>query len=427
MFKKIIQTRLETYVRKYFAAHPEVKLVAVAGSVGKTSTKRAIGTLLAERYRVRMHTGNHNSEISIPLAVLGIDYPSNIHNPIAWLAIFRAASARIHQPADVDVVVQELGTDHPGDLATFGTYLAPDIAVVAAVTPEHMEFFGAIEAVATEELSVASYSKLVLINREDIEGRFAQFENNPNINTYGTTGIAEYRYEQSEFTPTAGYVGQVSAPEYPESFAATVRVVGEHSLRPIAGAIAVAAKMGLTPDEITKGLAKIRSVPGRMNLLRGIGDTTIIDDSYNSSPAAAAAALQTLYSFGDASQRIAILGDMRELGAVSRAEHEKLGKLCDGGLLAWVVTVGPETEKYLAPAARAKGCQVKSFVSAIAAAEFVRRVTEPGAVILAKGSQNTIFLEEAVKQLCELSEDDELVRQTPAWLEMKQRFFDQIS
>lgn len=423
MLKHFILNKLQKYVKRYFSKHPDVKLVVVVGSVGKTSTKRALADILSRKYRVRMHEGNHNTEFAAPLAILGIEYPSNVHNIAGWLTVFAAARKRIRQPSDVDIIIQELGTDHPGDIAAFGAYLAPDIALVTAVTPEHMEFFGSIEAVAQEELSVSEYAKFVLINRDDVEGRFANFETNANFATYGTTGAAEYRFEQQDNTAQDGYIGSILTPEN-EPFPASIRVVGEHSLRPIMGAVAASVKLGLTPADIVAGIALVRPVPGRMNMLRGMNGTAIIDDTYNSSPAAVSAALQTLYSYSDAPQRIALLGDMRELGSSSQFEHEKLGMLCDPGLLEWVVLVGPETEKYTAPAAKAKGCQVHIARNALEAAEFVRSVTREGAVILAKGSQNTIYLEEAVKLLCDLSEHDQLVRQSPAWLKEKSEYFE---
>lgn len=422
MFKKFVQKKLQRYVVRYFKKHPEVKLVVVAGSVGKTSTKRAVADLLAKRYRIRMHEGNHNTDMSAPLAILGVRYPDNPKSPLAWLTVFRAARRRIRQATDVDVIVQELGTDRPGEIAAFGTYLRPDLALITAIAPEHMEFFGTIEAVAQEEMAVAAYAKFVLINRDDVDGKYADFETNPNFSTYGTSGAAEYRFEQQEFDVERGYSGNIIAVNH-ESFGATIKVVGEHSLRPIVGAVATGMIMGLTQQDIVDGLALIRPVPGRMNILRGIGGTTIIDDTYNSSPSAASAALQTLYTFTDAGQRIAILGDMRELGVTSQAAHEALGQLCDPSLLSWLVLVGPDCEKYLAPVARGRGCQVHIARNAIEAGEFVRSVTQAGAVILAKGSQNTIFLEETVKILCDMSEDAELVRQSPEWTRIKNEYF----
>jgi UDP-N-acetylmuramoyl-tripeptide--D-alanyl-D-alanine ligase len=422
MFKNYVQKKLERYVKKYFVKHPDVKLVVIAGSVGKTSTKQAIATLLSRKYRVRLHEGNHNMSISAPLVIMGIEYPENIKSVSAWLSVFRAMRERIREPSDVDVIVAELGTDHPGEIAHFATYLQPDIGVVTSVTEEHMEFFQTIEAVAEEELGLANFSKIAIINRDDIDGHFADLLKNPTIDTYGTTGAAEYRFEIKDFSVEEGYIGQVITPDFEQAITATIKVVGEHSLRPPMGAVAVATKLGLGPDEIAAGLKLIHAVPGRMNVLRGVESSIIIDDSYNSSPLSAASALQTLYSL-QAPQRIAILGSMNELGSSSATEHEKLGAMCDPSLLAWVVTVGDEAEKYLAPAARARGCQVKSFKSAIDAGAFVHSVMEKGAAILAKGSQGDIYLEEAVKIIAMMTEDDKLVRQSDAWMKTKDEFF----
>jgi UDP-N-acetylmuramoyl-tripeptide--D-alanyl-D-alanine ligase len=163
-----------------------------------------------------------------------------------------------------------------------------------------------------------------------------------------------------------------------------------------------------------------------MNVLHGIKDTIIIDDTYNSSPLAASSALQSLYSL-QVPQRIAILGSMNELGTSSSAEHEKLGLMCDPNMLSWVITIGEEAEKYLAPKARQRGCQVKSFKSAIDAGGFASSVLEEGAAVLVKGSQGNIYAEEAVKVLCVMSEDIELVRQSPKWISVKTEFFSKFA
>lgn len=400
--------------------------MVVTGSVGKTSTKRAIATVLTGRWRVRMEGGNYNTHLSAPLAILGIEFPEGkAKNPLVWASVFLAARRRVQGPADVDIIVQELGADHPGEIAHFGRYLTPDITVVTGVTPEHMEFFGTLEAVAKEELTAANFAQLAIVNRDDIGGEYAKYLTNPNLTTYGTSGAAEYRFEAEDFNVEDGYMGHVIAPELDEPMAVKIKVVGEHSLRPAMAAAAVGLKLGLLPADIEKGLAAIRPAPGRMNPLRGINGAIIIDDSYNSSPAAASAALQTLYSL-QAPQRIAVLGSMNELGATSAEEHQKLGMLCDPSLLAWVVTIGEDAEKYLAPAARARGCPVRSFKSAIDAGAFVRKMIEPGAAILVKGSQGGVYAEEAVKLIYLVGEDTKLVRQSPHWQRVKQKFFSKI-
>jgi UDP-N-acetylmuramoyl-tripeptide--D-alanyl-D-alanine ligase len=369
-----------------------------------------------------MHEGNHNTQMSLPLVIMGVEYPDDVHSIGAWLSVFRAMRERIAQPTGVDVIVAELGTDHPGEIAHFGTYLKPDIGIVTSITAEHMEFFQTIDAVAQEEMGVANFSKVAIINRDDIDSKYAELLTNSNVDTYGTTGAAEYRFEIKDFSLEKGYIGEVVTPEYAETMAATIRVVGEHSLRPAMGAVAVAVKLGLGPTEIAAGLKAIRPVPGRMQLLRGMKDAIIIDDTYNSSPLAVSSALQTFYSI-QAPQRIALLGSMNELGASSAPEHEKVGAMCDPSLLAWVITVGDEAEKHLAPSARARGCQVRSFKTALEAGAFVHSVMEPGAAILAKGSQGNIYLEEAVKVFAMMTDDDKLVRQSAAWMKIKDEFF----
>lgn len=425
MFKTFIQNKLEKYVTKYLRQHPDIKLVIVVGSVGKTSTKVAIGTVLSERFRVRLHEGNHNAELSAPLAILGIDYPKNIKSIGEWFTVFAAARKRIHDPSDVDVIVQEVGSDGIGQVPHFGTYARPHLAVVTAVSDEHMEFFKTLDAVALEELSAANFSERALINRDNIDGKYAQDLTNANINTYGTTEAAEYSFIQQDFTLQDGFTGMFSAKgEFNISIKSTLHVAGEHSIRAAVAAGAVGLRLGMVEEEIRSGLARIHAVNGRMNVLRGVKDTIIIDDTYNSSPLAAESALETLYSLS-VPQRIAVLGSMNELGDLSAQAHEAIGELCNANLLAHVVTVGEEAEKYLAPAARANGCHVVSFKTALQAGAFVNKSLEHGAAILFKGSQGGIYLEEAVKNVLHATEEESsLVRQSPEWLETKRAFFE---
>ncbi|MCA9338940.1 UDP-N-acetylmuramoyl-tripeptide--D-alanyl-D-alanine ligase [Candidatus Saccharibacteria bacterium] len=423
MFKNFIQKRLEKLAKKYLKKH-QPTLVVVTGSVGKTSTKIAIATVLSGQYRVRVHKGNHNTHMSVPLGILGIDYPDNIRSLTEWHRVYKAAKLRIKQPKDTDVIVQELGTDTPGDIPHFGAYLNPDVAVVTAVSPEHMEFFKTIDAVAKEELSVASFSKLTVINRDDIASEFAQYAETTNIDTYGTSAAAEYKFEIIDYSKE-GYSGTFISPEFGET-PVDLKLASEHSVKAAVAAGLVATKLGMSSEQIKEGMKKIRPVAGRMNLLRGVEGATLIDDTYNSSPLAVEAALRTLYQM-QAPQKIAILGSMNELGATSPQAHEQVGKMCSGAELAWVVTIGDEAEKYLAPAAKSQGCQVKSFKSPIDAGSFAHKVLEKNAIVLAKGSQNGVFAEEALKILLHSTEEEkELVRQEPHWLKIKQEQFAKI-
>ena len=425
MFKSIVRSLMERRVKKYFNKYKPI-LVVVTGSVGKTSTKTAIATVLSEKFRVRAHDGNHNMDVSVPPALLGVTFPDEVHSVSSWIQVLRAMTLRISEPKDVDVIVQELGTDKPGDVPYFGKYLKPDIAVVTAVSDEHMMNFGSLDDVAKEELSVASYSKLTIINRDDIDAHFSSYASTANIDTYGLDAHAEYRLVVEPANPLDGRAGKLVAPEWGE-LPISAQLVGDHALKAAAAAACVATKLGLSSKQIAVGVSKIRPTKGRMNVLRGLEGSTLIDDTYNSSPLAVQAALRTLYAI-DAPQRIAILGSMNELGVTSAASHESAGKLCDPSKLEWVVTIGDEAAKNLAPAAEKQGCQVRSFTTPYQAGGFVHSVLRHGAVVLAKGSQNGVFAEEAVKELLHSTEDEEqLVRQSEYWQKVKEEQFSAFS
>ncbi|HXH27275.1 MAG TPA: UDP-N-acetylmuramoyl-tripeptide--D-alanyl-D-alanine ligase [Candidatus Acidoferrum sp.] len=424
MFKSIVVSLLEWQAKRLLRKH-KPRVVAITGSIGKTSTKLFTATVLGQHWRVLAHEGNHNTEVTIPLSLFNIELPDSLKSPLAWLAVLRETGRRLKQPFEYDVVVLELGTDKPGDIARFGKYLRADIGVVTAVVPEHMEFFKTIEAVAQEELTVVGFSQFSLLNIDDIDVGFRKNFNPGQIGTYGLGNMAQYHYLVDSFEPVQGFTGKFVAPEFGERPVA-LKLLGEHNIKSAVAAGAIAVKLGLGADEVALAMQKIQPVPGRMQLLRGLKESTLIDDTYNSSPTAAVAALQTLYSF-DTEQRIAILGSMNELGDYSEKAHQEVGLACDPAKLEWVITIGEEAEKYLAPAALSRGNQVKSFTSPLEAGAFAHKVLRPHAVVLAKGSQNRIFAEEALKMLLHTTEDEhKLVRQSPDWLAIKQSQFENL-
>ncbi|MGD8373564.1 MAG: Mur ligase family protein [Candidatus Woesebacteria bacterium] len=422
--KSIILKILELQTKRFFKRFGP-KLVVITGSVGKTSTKLYMAEVLSKRYRVMVHYGNHNTHVSVPMAVFNIPIPVKLKSIWAWLGVIWQTQKKLHQPFNYDVIILELGTDHPGEIEHFGTYLSPHIAVVTAVTPEHMEFFKTLDAVAKEELAAANFSMLALVNRDDIDGKYSQYVTNSNIDTYGTSGVAEYHFMIENFDIKKGFSGKFVSPEHGEQ-KVSLQLVGEHNVKAAVAAGVVGAKLGMTASEIVAGMQSIQPVNGRMRMLRGLKDTVIIDDTYNSSPRAALAAIQTLYSL-PGKQKIAILGSMNELGDYSKEAHEQVGKLCDPTLLDWVITIGNDAQKYLAPAAELKGCQVRSFASPYDAGAFAHSVLHPHAIVLAKGSQNGVFAEEALKILLHSTDEEhQLVRQEPEWLDIKEKQFEKF-
>lgn len=427
MFKKHVQKKLERLTRKYFKKH-HPKLIVVVGAVGKTTTKNAIAAVTSKRFRVEASDGNYNEQISVPFGIMGIKYPpySLLRSYKVWRHIFKAMRKRINDPQGVDVIIQELGTDAPGQIPHFGSYLRPDMAVVTSVAPEHMENFPeGLDQVAREELSVSRFSDLTIINSDDVDERYAPYVDTHNITDYGLFS-GEYRFETTDGSPLDGYRGNFIAPEFPNGIEVNVHLVGDHNLKAIAVAGLVAAKLGMNEREIAEGLESIWPTPGRMSILRGLRGSTIIDDTYNSSPNAALEALRTLYLI-DTKQRIAILGSMNELGEFSAAAHRQVGEMCDPTYLDWVITIGDEAARYLAPAALSKGNQVASFNDPISAGAFANEQLHDEGVVLVKGSQNGVFAEEAIKIL--LAHTDgmwSLVRQDEEWMAKKKAWIESL-
>jgi UDP-N-acetylmuramoyl-tripeptide--D-alanyl-D-alanine ligase len=415
--RAFVCTMLEWQVRQLRVRH-HFKVVAVAGSVGKTSTKTAIAELLGQNKRVRWQKGNYNDRVTVPLVFFGVKEPS-LFNIFAWIKVFGITQSEIAMPYPFDIVVVELGTDGPGQLADFA-YLKPDLTVITAIVPEHMEYFGTLDAVAKEELAVFDYSKKVLVNGDDIA---AEYLAGREFLEYSLTSEqAQYRAVRTHKNSADGQTLDLVLSRG-KTAQASVQFLGEQGAKIVLAAAAVADMLGVSKAEITKGLPELRPFSGRMQLLPGVKSSRLIDDTYNSSPIATNAALDVLYS-SRSEQRIAILGSMNELGAYSKAAHHEVGEHCDPKKLDVVVTIGTDAKKWLAPAARAAGCTVHTFMNPYDAGEYVANKLRKGSVVLAKGSQNGVFAEEALKVLLENPADaDKLVRQTVHWMTRKAKQF----
>ena len=354
--------------------------------------------------------------------MLGIDGPKNPRSITDWLSTIYRAYRSARQLHDINVIVQEFGIDHPGEMAAFGRYVHPDVLVVTAISPEHMEFFGNLKTVAQEEFALSSHSIVTLYNRDDINSGFIAFANSERNLSYSTEPDADYYITAHQFNHSQGYTCTLTHGEQ-TSRECIMPVVAKHQLRIAAGAAAVALEFNLDVESVITALENFTPVPGRMNLLSGINGSMLIDDSYNSSPLAAKSALETLYQL-PAKTKIAVLGDMNELGNTTASEHRTLGTLCDPAHLSHVITVGPNAATFLAPAAKDNGCTVTSFDKATDAVELLQSLARQDTVLLFKGSQGGVYLEEAIKPLLKSSKDTEkLVRQSKEWRRKKQTFF----
>ena len=396
----------------------DLTIVGVVGSIGKTSTKLAIAQTLGATRTVRYQTGNYNDIVSVPLVFFGLDLPSLL-NPFAWLKVFIKTERVIGSDYPYEIVVVELGTDGPGQIAAFKRYLMLDIAVVTSIAPEHMEYFKDIDEVAKEELSVIQYAKSVVINSDLIAHEYRSLI--PEAVTYAIDDPADFKIEAPVFS-NEGTSFSV-AKEGVELFEATHHSFAKAQLYSLLASATVGNLLGFDGQSLNEGYRKVEQVSGRLQRLKGVLGSTIIDDSYNASPEATTAALEMIYAI-DAPQKIALLGNMNELGAFSQAAHQEVGALCDPNELDEVVTLGPDANMHLATAAEAQGCKVTRTNSPYEAGKYIRGIIKQNAVVLVKGSQNNVFAEEAIKSLLEDEADvAKLVRQSKSWLAIKSRNF----
>lgn len=415
--KNLLCNILERQVVGLRKNHP-FTLVAVAGSVGKTSTKLAVAKTLAGSRKVRWQEGNYNDRLTVPLVIFGHDSP-NVLDFFKWLKIIISNKKQIKNGLNYDVVVVELGTDGPGQLNEFA-YLKPEIGVVCSVAPEHMEFFSDLDTVAAEELSLLEFCQTTLLGTDDVDAKYLK-----NTNSYLSYGLNNQPVYSAQLSPTANGINQRLNiyKNQKDLVSAEINLAGVQGGKVVLASVAVADQLGLNKEEIVAAIERIIPYAGRMNTLLGLKNSLLIDDTYNASPLAVKAGLDVLYNI-EASQRIAILGNMNELGKASRVLHEQIGDYCRADKLDLVITIGPDANKYLAPRAEAVGCTVKSFDSPYDAGNYALTRLVDEAVIFAKGSQNQVFAEEALKPLLANPEDEsKLVRQSDYWMKIKEGQF----
>ena len=414
--KAILCRILEAQVQRLRERH-NFKVVAIAGSVGKTSTKAAVAKTLEASKRVLWQTGNYNDRLTVPLVFFGHTLPGLFNLP-AWIRIWVHNARAIRREYPYDVVVIEIGTDGPGQIEAFA-YLKPEIVIITAITPEHMEYFGTLDAVANEELTAMDFAGKTLVNVDDTPSEYIKGRE---FSSYGLSPTATYYASSRKQNGLKGQEMTVFLGKK-HKFQVTIPMLGVQGAKIAVAAAATAHLLGETNEDIEKGLKTIEPFAGRMRLFAGIKKSTLIDDTYNASPIAVNAALDVLYAT-PAKQRIAILGSMNELGDYSRDAHNEVGVHCDPKKLDLVVTIGADARDYLAPVAEQQGCKVKVFMSPYEAGSYIKKQLKKEAVVLAKGSQNGVFAEEALKELLANKNDSaEFVRQSPYWLDVKRSQF----
>jgi UDP-N-acetylmuramoyl-tripeptide--D-alanyl-D-alanine ligase len=422
ILKKIIAMILGIEARVILKKYKPI-VVAITGSVGKTSTKDAIYTVLSSTSGfVRKSDKSFNSEIGVPLTILGCENGWN--DPFIWLQnIFRGLELIIFKSRYPDTLILEVGADHPGDIKNLAKWLQPHVAVITKVSavPVHVEFFPSREVLLKEKSYLAKALRkdgVLVLSEDDEDVKSMSTGMSQRTITFGMRHSATVSasnesiiYEEREgirapvgMTFKLNYEGN-SIPVFVHG------ILGVQQIYPLLAAASVGISRGVILTTIAEAICKHIPPKGRMNIIQGVNQSVIIDDTYNSSPDALREALLTLGKIETSGKKIAVLGDMMELGKYSVEEHKKAGELARQ-MTTTLVTVGQRS--------KVMGENVTSFTTSREACDYVRRLVGKGDIILVKGSQS-MRMERIVEAL--LYEPEKapklLVRQEPEWIRRK--------
>ncbi len=376
-------------------------VVAVTGSVGKTTTKELIGRILAERYRTRSTEGNYNTEIGVPLTIIGARQPRRLAE---WWDVTRKAVGLLFGGEEdyPEVLVLEMAADKPGDLAHLTSFVRPDVAVVTNVRNVHLEAYQGVEQIAEEKSWIVRRLKrsgTAVLNADDARAKGMAALVPGRATTYGfdedaETYVTDVKQEAGGQRATLHYRERPNGTA--ESFALRTPLLGRHQLYAIMAGFAVGRIADVDSKQILEAITQVSAPPGRMRIFKGRDRLTILDDSYNASPQAVLAALETLYHLKGPHR--AVLADMKELGPQSREGHETVGEVA-GKFLDELVVVGDDG-LVIAESAKRAGMDPDKIHVASDASEAAKLVgtDKKGGTVLVKGSRS-MHLERAVAGL----------------------------
>jgi UDP-N-acetylmuramoyl-tripeptide--D-alanyl-D-alanine ligase len=367
--------RLSAYWRAKFA--PQLRVVGITGSVGKTTTKELIAQVLSTRYRVLKSEGNQNNEIGVPLTLLKL------------------------RP-EHEYAVIEMGMYTRGEIARFASLAQPQIGVITLVAPVHLERLGSIENIArakAELVEALPVDGLAILNDDDERVRAMAAMSKAPVMTYGLTPRADVWADEMESFGLDGI--SFTAHQGEETFPMRVPLLGRHSVHTALRAALVGRVAGLTWEEILEGF--ITPAPQlRLAVVEGPHGSLVLDDTYNASEESSIAALNLLDEISGG-PHIAVLGDMLELGDAEVQAHRNVG--CRAGIVAqYVVCVG-ERARWIAEEAVACGAAVDHVFHVKTNAEaldVLRQIVCEKCIVLVKGSRG-MQMEEIVAGLAEMA------------------------
>jgi len=385
MLSKILQFHLRFWAEIYLN-RSKPKIIAITGSVGKTSAKDAIFKVLEKKFKnqVRKSEGNLNNETGLPLAVLNYKQaPTYSHGPLGWLPIIFSVPCQSLFLPKVEVLVLEMAADKPGDIHYLTQIAKPDIAVLTAIAPAHLEAFGSMENIVEEKTSLLRALKkdgLAILNLDNELVKKSSYGGWWQKKTYALDQEADYRAlnvvsKIENFQAKTDYEVKIGN----KMVKFKQNTLGLVSVLASLPAIAIGETMGVETKEIVAAIGEITSAKHRMRVLKGIKEATILDDCYNANPVSMRAGLKVLQSLpqGKSNRKIVILGDMREIGKNSAQAHQEIGALARQSA-DLVIAVGKNAKNYNAH---------KYFLDIEKAQNFILEEIKSGDIILLKASR----------------------------------------
>ncbi len=423
--KAIVVAILTAEARMLLARH-KPQIIAITGSVGKTTTKDAIYAALKDSLHVRKSEKSFNSDVGVPLAILGLE--NAWRNPLRWLWNIVQGLWLVVVGSDYpDWLVLEVGADRPGDIRSIAAWLKPDVVVITGVPeiPVHVEYFKSREDLMLEKRSLAEHVKpggTIVVNGDDGAMTSLCKELGAALLTYGFEEGNDVRATEEEIAyDDAKPIGmrfylERSGMRMPVSVHGAL---GRPRIYAALAAYAVAELLHVDTATLGQALSEWAPPPGRMRILDGMRGSIIIDDTYNSSPAAALSALDTLEQLAG-KRKIVAMGDMLELGKYSAEAHRNVG-VCAAAIADMLITVGFRA-RAIAEAALDEGMKEKfirhyEHSESRRAGEELKHDIKEGDIVLVKGSQSMRMERTVYELLADPAHASELlVRYDPDWI-----------
>jgi len=434
--RKFLQKILK-YIAQKIISRYQPEIIGITGSVGKTSAKEAIFAVLSSQYKVRRNIKSYNNEIGVPLTIIGAQ--TGGRSLFKWLIVFFKVFRLliIKDKNYPQILILEMGADKLGDIQYLIEMAPLKIGILTAIAESHLHVFKDLKGVLKEkEKIVTALAKegVAILNADDENVMSLQDKIKARILTFGFSDSANVKAGEllfsgleKDFCQTqhewdckiwgtsfkVSYSGSTVPVFLPHCF-------GKQNAYAAMAAVAVGAAYKMNLVDIAESLKQYQPPKGRMNVIAGLKYILIIDDTYNSSSVAAKAALAVMkmINLPEGKRKIAVLGDMLELGERSQASHREVGFKVVENEIDYLITVGKESQA-TAEAAQEAGLtseNVQSFAKAEEAAKFLKDIMSEGDLILVKGSQG-MRMEKVVSEIMAEPEkaNELLVRQTGEW------------